>query len=404
MNRKFMLLIALLSAFALVAAACGGNGDNGGGGGGGDDGEDVACTWVIGAMGAYSGPAAALGERIYEGTEKAVNEANEAGDMPCTLEIQKEDSQGDPNQAPALADKLIENEELVFCACPYFSGETLATGAKFSQAGIAISGTGTNETIDEQGYETWFRAVAPDNIQGEVAAQYITEAAGAKALAVVHDNQDYSKGLGDAVIENAGDILVQDKAFVIDPEETDYSAVVSQIKSANPDFIYYAGYYEEAGLLRKQLVEAGINVPYMSDDGALDPGYAEGAGDAAEGTLWSCPCADPLKIEGAQEWVDSMKEEYGDKAPGTFAADMYDVTNIVLEGLKELNGDEDIEDVRAHVVETFHNAEGVQGVAKSYGWEDNGEFMGGPGDIWIYEWKGDGFESLGPAEELISGS
>ncbi|MFP5352683.1 MAG: branched-chain amino acid ABC transporter substrate-binding protein, partial [Actinomycetota bacterium] len=360
--------------------------------------------WVIGAMGAYSGPYAALGERIYEGTEKAVNEANEAGDMPCTIEIQKEDSQGDPNQAPALADKLIENEELVFCACPYFSGETLATGAKFGQAGIAISGTGTNETIDEQGYTTWFRAVAPDNIQGEVAAEYLATALGAQALAVVHDNQDYSKGLADAVIKNTGDILVQDKAFVVDPEETDYSAVVSQIKAANPDAIFYGGYYEEAGLLRKQLVEAGVEVPFMSDDGSLDASYGESAGDAAEGTLFSCPCADPLKIEGAQEWVDSMKEEYGEKAPGTFAADMYDVTTIVLEGLKELNGDEDIEDVRAHVVETFHNAEGIQGVAKSYGWEDTGEFMGGPGDIWIYEWKGDGFESLGPAQELIEGA
>jgi branched-chain amino acid transport system substrate-binding protein len=399
MNRKFLLLIALLSAFSLVAAACGGDDDPEPGAGGGDD---VECTWVIGAMGAYSGPAAALGERIYEGTEKAVNEANEAGDVPCTLEIQKEDSQGDPNQAPALADKLIENEELVFCACPYFSGETLATGAKFSQAGIAISGTGTNETIDEQGYETWFRAVAPDNIQGEVAAQYIASQ-GVTALAVVHDNQDYSKGLADAVISNAGDILVQDKAYVIDPEETDYSAVVAAINDASPDFVYYAGYYEEAGLLRKQLVEAGVDVPYMSDDGALDPGYAEGAGDAAEGTLWSCPCADPLKIEGAADWVDQMKEEYGKNAPGTFAADMYDVTKLVIDGLMDVDGGADIEEVRAAVVENFHNAEGVQGVAKSYGWEDNGEFMGGPGDIWIYEWKGDGFESLGPAQELIGG-
>ena len=399
---KTFVLMTLLTAFALVAAACGG---------GGDDTTDTAqngdtpeCTWVIGAMGAYSGAAAALGQRIFEGTEKAVNEANEAGDVACTLETQKEDSQGDPNQAPALADKLIENEELVFCACPYFSGETLATGAKFSQAGIGMSGTGTNETIDEQGFETWFRAVAPDNIQGEVAANYLTSVVGAQALVVVHDNQDYSKGIAEVVIDNAGDVLASDKAFVIDPEETDYSAVVSQISNANPDAIFYGGYYEEAGLLRKQLVENGVDVPFMSDDGALDPGFVESAGDTAEGVLWSCPCADPLKIEGASEWVDAMKQEYGEKAPGTFAADMYDVTNVAIEALKELDGTEDIEEVRAHVVEYFQNAEGIEGVAKSYSWDDTGEFEGGPEDIWIYENKGGEIKSIGPAQELIEGA
>jgi branched-chain amino acid transport system substrate-binding protein len=355
-------------------------------------------------MGAYSGAAAALGQRIVEGTEKAVLEANEAGDTPCELTVETEDSQGDPNQAPALADKLIENEELVFCACPYFSGETLAVGAKFSQAGIAISGTGTNETIDEQGFETWFRAVAPDNIQGEVAADYLTNVVGAQKLVVVHDNQDYSKGIAEVVIENAGDILAAPDAFVIEPvaEGTgDFSAVVSKIKDAAPDAVFYGGYYAEAGLLRKQLVQAGVDVTFMSDDGSLDPGFIEGAGDAAAGVLMSCPCADPNKIATAKTWVSEMKEEFGEKAPGTFAGDVYDVTKIAIEALGELNGDEDIEDVRAAVVEHFKNAEGIEGVVKSYSWDDTGEFEGGPEDVWIYEFKGDGFESLGPAQELI---
>ena len=400
---KSLKFLALLFAFALVAAACGGDENGGGGGGSGAAGDD--CTWVIGAMGAYSGPAAALGQRIFEGSEKAVNEANEAGELACTLEIQKEDSQGDQNQSPALADKLIENEELVFCACPYFSGETLAAGPKFSQAGIGFSGTGTNETIDEQGFETWFRAVAPDNIQGEVAGDYLTGVLGAQSIAVVHDNQDYSKGIAEVVIESVGpDALAAEDAFVVEPVaegSPDYSAVVGNIKAANPDAVFYGGYYAEAGLLRKQLVENGVEVPFMSDDGALDPGFLESAGNAAEGVIWSCPCADPLKIETAATWVEEMKQEYGDKAPGTFAADVYDVTNIAIQALAEMDGSEDVEEVRAHIVDFFANAEGIEGIAKSYSWDDTGEFEGGPEDIWIYENKGGEIKSVGPAQELI---
>ena len=70
----------------------------------GDDGGDrTACTWVIGTMGALSGDYASVGQPIADGVEYAVNQANEAGDVPCTLEFTSEDSQGDPNQAPPLA-------------------------------------------------------------------------------------------------------------------------------------------------------------------------------------------------------------------------------------------------------------------------------------------------------------
>ena len=400
-NNKWFFLVALLSVFALVGAACGDDGgdDTGTGTGGG---EQQDCSWVIGTMGALSGDYASVGQPIADGVEYAVNQANEAGDVPCELSVQTEDSQGDPNQAPPLARSLVDNEELVAVIGPYFSGETLATGKIFSQAGVLMSGTGTNATIDEQGFETWFRGVAPDNIQGEVAAQYIA-AQGVKKVAVIHDNQDYSKGLADEVQKGLGDLAVG--PFIITPGETDYSAVVSEVVDAAPDFIFYGGYTPEAGPLAKQLREAGIDAPFMTDDGAKDPTFGELAGkEGSTNAFASCPCVDPLKIEAASSFVEGMRAEYGENSPGTFAADMFDVTNIVIEALKMYDGDvEDIDAVRAHIVEHFDAAEGIEGVAKSYSWNDDGEFEGGPGDIWIYEWdQAEGnFVSVGPAEELI---
>src|SRR5680860_334587 len=200
---RWLALLALLSAVMLLAAACGGDDDDGENGG--DAGaDDIDCNWVIGTMGALSGDNATIGQPIFQGIEFAVEELNEAGDLPCTLELVEEDSQGDPAQAPPLAQSLVENEQLVALAGPYFSGETLAVGEVFSESGVLMTGTGTNETIDEQGFETWFRSVAPDNIQGEVAAAYL-ESLGGETTAVIHDNQDYSKGLADSVLENLGD-------------------------------------------------------------------------------------------------------------------------------------------------------------------------------------------------------
>lgn len=401
MLRRKVWLTALLGAVALIAAACGGDDDNGGTAGGGGD-EDKDCTWTIGTMGALSGDFATLGVPISQGVEYAINEANEAGDVPCTLEYDTEDSQGSPDQAPALAQNLVGNETLVACMCPYFSGETLATGDIFMDAGVLISGTGTNDTIDDQGFETWFRAVASDGVQGPVAAQYIEATYDPGVVAIVHDNQDYSKGLAESVKAELGGIAKG--PFIINPEETDYSAVIAQVQQAQPDVVYYGGYTPQAGPLLKQLQEAGVDVPFVSDDGAKDPSFGELAGEGAEGAVVTCPCADPNKIDGADEFVEGMRAEFGKNAPGTFAADMYDVTSIVIDALSELNGDEAIEDVRAHVVEYFRSASDIQGVAKAYTWNEAGEFEADAlNDIWIYEWSNEAgdFVSLGAAADLV---
>ena len=74
------------------------------------------CTWVIGNMGAHSGDYASVGLPISDGVKYAVDQANAAGDVPCTLEIQSEDSQGSPDQAPAArAEALSRTKSSWLC-------------------------------------------------------------------------------------------------------------------------------------------------------------------------------------------------------------------------------------------------------------------------------------------------
>ena len=349
--------VAPLVVLALLAASCGGDDGDGDGQAGG--GEEKNCTWVIGTMGALSGDYASLGGPIFDGIEFAVTEANEAGDVPCNLELQREDSQGSPDQAPPLAQNLVINEELVACICPYFSGETEAVGDTFTEAGVLMSGTATADTLDEEGFETWFRSVASDGVQGPVAAQYIAEVLQPQSVAVVHDGQAYSKGLADSVLDELGDVA--EGPFIINPEETDYSAVVADVKNVNPDVVYYGGYNPQAGTLLEQLRESGVEAQYFSDDGAKDPSFGETSGEFAEGALVTCPCVDPFQLDAAAEFVEGMQAEYGPDAPGTFAADMYDVTTFVIDALRELNGDESVEEVRAGCRHVLRRGRGSRG-------------------------------------------
>lgn len=400
---KWLTLLAMLFAVSLIAAACGGDDDNGDTDAGGDDGGGEDCTWTIGTQGALSGDFASVGQPIFNGLEYAVDTLNEAGDVACTLEIQSEDSQGNPDQAPPLAQSLVENETLVAVVGPYFSGETLATGDIYNDAGVAfLCPSCTNATIDDQGWETFFRAVGDDEVQGQQAANYIANALGATTVAIVHDNQDYSKGLADIVKQELGGSAKG--PFIISPEEPDYSAAVSQVQNSGADVVFYGGYAPQAGPLAKQLNEAGVEATFVSADGTKDSSFGELAGAGATGAQVTCPCADPNQVEGGAEFVSGMEEAYGEP-PGTFAAEAYDAVYLVAEALKDFGADDDVTDVRAGIVDFLANVDGFQGIVKPYSFTDTGNAEVGPEGVFVYEWDdsaGD-FVILGSVDELVGG-
>jgi branched-chain amino acid transport system substrate-binding protein len=361
---------------------------------------DRDCTWTIGTMGALSGDYASIGQPIFHGIEYAVEEVNASAGLACKVEIQAEDSQGDPNQAPPLARGLVDNRELVAVVGPYFSGETLASGRIFSQANIAfITPSATGATIDDQGFDTFFRVVADDAIQGDVAARYIASL-GPSTVAVVHDNQDYSKGIADAVFAGLGSVATG--PFIIDPQETDYSAVVAEVEAAKPEVVFYGGYSPQAGPFLKQLREAGVDAIFISDDGTKDSSFGDLAGPASEGVQVTCPCADPLQLPAARDFVEGIQGTY-DRPPGTFAADAYDATRMIFEALMGVVADDDVADVREAVLGHLRDLGGYQGITKKYSFSETGQVEIGPEGVWIYEWsnKDGDFVAVGPASELI---
>ncbi len=360
-----------------------------------------ACTWSIGMMGALSGDAVRYGTPIANGIRLAVDLANRKRDLPCALAVHAEDTQGDPNQAPREAQQLVDDEQVVACICGFFSGETLASGAIFGEGGLLMASTGTNRIIDEQGFDTWFRALAADPKQGAATARYIVDVLEARTVSVVHDNQDYSKALAEDVADGVGDRLKG--RFIINPEETDYSAVVAQIEKVDPDVVYFGGYWPEAGPLLRQLREAKVRAVFVTDDGAKHGGlrrYLRRYDGRARMKL-ACPCSDATEIEAASSFVAEYEASYG-KRPKTYAADAFDVTNIAIDALHGLEGTETVEEARAHVVAYFDAAAGVEGTVKDYSWNERGELVADESHVSIWKWldRARRFEYVGRVAEL----
>ena len=96
-------------------------------------------------------------------------------------------------------------------------------------------------------------------------AKYLTPSLQPASIAIVHDNSEYGKGLAEDQLaaRSRGEIeIVATEA--IDPESEDFSAAVNAVKAATPEAIFYGGYYEEAGQLKKQLADAGVDATFIS--------------------------------------------------------------------------------------------------------------------------------------------
>lgn len=376
MKKSVLRVGATLLALSLVGVACGGGDDNASGNG-------CEGDLKIAFFGALTGDAGNLGVNIKKGLDLAVAEHN-AANPDSQLVVEAYDSQGDPDQAPALADKAIADPCVVGIVGPAFSGESAAVNPKFEEAGLPIiTPSATNPALSGNGWDVFHRALAGDDKQGPGAAQKII-ADGKMKVGVVDDNSEYGKGLADIVQTSLGDKAVELNS--LDPEASDYSAIITAAKDAGVDAVFFGGYYAAAGKLAKQMADAGVKATFYSGDGTLDKGFIEAAGPAAEGAILTCTCA---PFDTNPEFLAAFKKQFNDEDPATYAAEAYDAASVFIAAIK------DGKTTRADIL-SFINAYDAPGVTKQLKWDETGEVTGSA--VYAYEVKDGAIKGIGLIE------
>jgi branched-chain amino acid transport system substrate-binding protein len=381
----------------MMAAACGDD-DNGGSSattaGGGGAKTKIAFAFV----GPLTGDNANLGINIRDGMKVAIDEWN-AKSKKYEYSFKEFDTQGDPAQAPGQAAKYIPDESIIGIVGPTFSGETKAVLPELDKAKLVmISASATNVDLPKvvPDGKSFHRVIPDDGVQAQGVTDYVTKVLKPKKVALVHDNTEYGKGLWEGVVKLLTDAKVDTSTTdAIDPKGQDYSAAVNKVKAANVDLIFYGGYYNEAGRLKKQLTDAGVKAKFISGDGSLDPGFIKSSGAAGgEGALLTCPCrlATP-DLEGkGGPFAKKYAEVNPGKVPGTYSSEGYDSLSILIEGIEAGNT------TRAKLLDYVEALDSFDGVSKTISFEDNGNVKAG--DVFIYEVKNGKIEELGKTSEL----
>ena len=250
----------------------------------------AADTIRIGLMGPMTGGVAREGQEMKQVLSLLVDEVNaKGGVLGKKVEVITEDDGGDPKTAALAAQRLV-TQDVVVVIGTYMSSVTEATQNIYNEAKvIQIANGSTAVRLSEKGLKYFFRTSPRDDEQGKVITRTI-EKMGVKKVALLHDNTTYAKGLCEEVKEPLAKKGVTTVFYdALTPGERDYTAILTKMKAAQPDIVFFGGYYAEGGLLLRQKQEMNWKVPFMMGD-ATSADLVKIAGkEAAAGLIFTTP-------------------------------------------------------------------------------------------------------------------
>jgi len=179
-----------------------------------------------------------------------------------------------------------------------------------------------------------FRTVGRDDQQGPAIASFIVSELKAKKVAILDDKTAYGEGLANEVEKflKGAKVRIVTRERTTD-KETDFKAVLTKIKSTNPDVVFHGGMDATGGPMLKQARELGIKSAFTFGDGACTSEMAKLAGAAAEGMI--CSQAGLPAEAASKDFQDAFKAKYGEIKQ--YAPYFYDATQAVIEAMKKAN-------------------------------------------------------------------
>ncbi|MDC7713991.1 branched-chain amino acid ABC transporter substrate-binding protein [Vogesella sp. LYT5W] len=295
-------------------------------------------TIKIGQVSPLTGPISHLGKDVEFGAKLAIDDLNaagvEIGGKKVRFELVSEDDQGDPKIGTQVAQRLID-AGVVGVVGHLNSGTTIPASRIYSDAGIPqISPSATNPDYTRQGYKTTFRMIANDVQQGTALGQFAIDTLKAKTVAVVDDRTAYGQGLADefakAVTAKGGTVV---KREFTTNTATDFNAILTAIKGAQPDVVFYGGMDAQAGPMAKQMKRLGIKAKLMGGDSMQTPEFIKLAGDAAE-SLYASACGLPRdKMPGFAAFNTKFQSKFNTEIQ-VFSPYEYDAVHVLVEAMK----------------------------------------------------------------------
>lgn len=297
----------------------------------------AADTLKVGVQAPITGSYANEGQGIDNGVRLLAEQINaKGGVMGQQIEVISCDDQGTA-MAAAICAKDLVNKGVKMVIGSYTSTCAEAAQKTYFNAGVLQTSDGTADSLTEKGYWTFLRNSFPNSAEAEFAANYLVNVKKYQRIVVISDFSTYADGLANAaeaaIKKLGGNVVSRDK---IKADSQNFTPVLTNIKSKNPDAIFFAGYYSDGGLLRSQQLALGIKADFYGGDANDNPDFVKLAGSAAEGAfIINVPEPAALPTPIAKTFIADYQKKYGEMPPSIWGLMNIDGMRAIIHAMEQ---------------------------------------------------------------------
>ena len=284
-----------------------------------------------------TGTNAKFGEIEKRSYEIALEEINAKGGVKGKkIVLVFEDSQGKPEVARSIAEKLIDvkKQPVIFGEYSSSCSKAIAAVAEERKTPYLVV-TGATDDITQQNYKYVFRLNPTNAYYASGLMSFFKEVVKPTSIAILYESSDFGTSGAEDMVKQAEKFPM--KVLAKEQYEKgaiDFKPILSKVKSEKPDVIYMVSYVMDASLLIRQIKELRIDAKLYAGGAAgfAIPEFIQSAKEAAEyvvtATLWSPQVVYP----GAKEFAEKYKKLFEDY-PSYHGAEAYSALYIIKDVL-----------------------------------------------------------------------
>ncbi|MBP6761116.1 MAG: ABC transporter substrate-binding protein [Thauera sp.] len=283
-----------------------------------------------------SGPFSALGAEARDGFDLAIDKlGGKLGGQPA--EFLKTDFGGSPEQANQLVARYLQREKITFFTGPIGSNAALAVGPALFAAKVPYlsSNPGPSAYAGEK-CSPWFFAQYQNDTYDEAAGKVANEK-GYRNVVLIAPNypagKDHLNGF-----KRLYSGTVKDEIYTR-LGQTDYAAEIAQIRSAQPDAVFF---FLPGGMginFVKQFVGGGLkDIPLIAPGFSADEDVIQAVGEPMLGVLNTAHWTHDLDIPANVEFVAAFRNKYDGRYPSVYAAMAYDSLMAMDAAVRDVAG------------------------------------------------------------------
>lgn len=273
-------------------------------------------VWA-GVSGPLTGPNAQYGAQWKRGFDLALEE------IKLPLKYTFEDSQSDPRQSVAVAQKFVADSRIIIELGDFSSPASMAASPIYQRAKLVQFGfTNSHPDFTKGGDHMWSNST--NQAEEQPKLYDFVAATGMKRPAVLHLNTDWGRTAKDAFVKAAaanGVTPVAVEAYLAN--EQDFRPTLVRVQDSKPDGLVLLSYYADGALICRQSRDAGLKLPIVAGTSNYSPKFLELGGPGVEGVyvMTTFFPADPRPE--VQSFVKAYRAKY-DADPDSFSAGAYD--------------------------------------------------------------------------------